>query len=118
VLDRWMIPVLREPAGLAALDLLHAIHGTVLPSFLDRSVRAGENEIPTARPEPFLSLAVPCSMPQTCPKRLWVMSRFSTVPVRALPIQALRADQGMGHSPTGSRPGPSRAVTRGAVSKA
>jgi hypothetical protein len=48
---------------------------------------------------------------------LWVMSRLSTVPVRALLIQALWADQGMGRSPTGSRPGPSQAVTPGLVSK-
>jgi len=48
---------------------------------------------------------------------LWVMSRFSAVPVCALLTQALRPDQGMGRSPTGRRPGPSQAVARGLVSK-
>jgi hypothetical protein len=49
-------------------------------------------------------------------RRRWVMSRSSVVPVRALPIQGLRVDQGMGRFPTGRRPGPSQALTSGPVS--
>jgi hypothetical protein len=44
------------------------------------------------------------------------MSRSSAVPVRALPIQGLRVDQGMGRFPTGRRPGPSQALRSGPVS--
>ena len=69
-----------DPDGAEKLTPLHAVRGTVVPAFLDRSVWAGEGEIPPARLEPSLSLAVPCFMPQPCPRYLWVMSRSSLVP--------------------------------------
>jgi hypothetical protein len=46
---------------------LHAIHGMPPRTPLLQSVGAAQSRITTARLKPLLSLAVPYSMPQTCP---------------------------------------------------
>jgi hypothetical protein len=48
--------------------LLHAIHGMPWRTPLLRTFAAGQGENTTVRWAPLLSLAVPCYMPQTCPK--------------------------------------------------
>ena len=50
-------------------DPLAAIHGMPPWTPLLQSVGAAQSQITTARLEPPLSLAVPYSMTQTCPKR-------------------------------------------------
>jgi hypothetical protein len=111
----WPMPCSRprvdaEPAGRLVEsngpDPLHAIHGMRTRSLLLLSVGAGDRQITTDRSIPLLSLAVPCFMPQICPRPLWVMSHLSAVPRDAQPTR---------NQPTGSNLGdsngkPSRAV--------
>jgi hypothetical protein len=49
-------------------DPLHAIHGMPWRTLLLRASAAGQGPSTTARSAPRLSLAVPCFMPQICPK--------------------------------------------------
>jgi hypothetical protein len=49
-------------------DPLHAIYGMLWRTPLLRAFAAGQGQSTTARWAPLLSLAVPCFMPQTCPK--------------------------------------------------
>jgi hypothetical protein len=51
-----------------ASDLLYAIHGMPWRTPLLPAFAAGQGQSTTARWAPLLSLAVPCFMPQTCPK--------------------------------------------------
>jgi hypothetical protein len=97
--------------------------GRSIPSHLEMGWGKVERMISsTHRPRPAgQRAAVPrllCSLMSLVhgSRRRWVMSRSSVVPVRALPIQGLRVDQGMGRFPTGRRPGPSQALTSGPVS--
>jgi len=54
--------------GIRTPDLSHAIHGIPPRTPLLKSVGAAESQSTTAGWAPPLSLAVPYSMPQTCPK--------------------------------------------------
>jgi hypothetical protein len=56
------------PLAKVASDLLHAMHGMPWRTPLLRAFAAGHGQSPTARWAALLSLAVPCFMPQTCPK--------------------------------------------------
>ena len=58
--------------GARPADPLHAIYGMRTRSLLLLSVGAGDRQITTDRSIPLLSLAVPCFMPQICPRPLWV----------------------------------------------
>jgi hypothetical protein len=49
-------------------DPFHAIHGMPWRTPLLGAFAADQGQSTTARWAPLLSLAVPCSMPQTCPK--------------------------------------------------
>jgi hypothetical protein len=49
-------------------DPLHAIYGTLSRTPLLPAFAAGQVQSTTARWAPLLSVAVPCFMPQTCPK--------------------------------------------------
>jgi hypothetical protein len=51
------------------LDLLYAIDGMPSRTLLLRAFAAGQGQRIIARCEPLLSLAVPCFMPQICPRR-------------------------------------------------
>jgi hypothetical protein len=82
-------------------DPLHAIHGTLSRTPLLRAFAAGQGQSTTARWAPLLSLAVPCCMPQTCPKgRRWLMSHLSTIPNGAQPpIPMLSSSSEVMHVP-------------------
>jgi hypothetical protein len=54
--------------GAGPADPLHAIYGMPSRTPLLRAFAAGQRQRTTARWAPLLSLAVPCFMPQTCPK--------------------------------------------------
>jgi len=49
-------------------DPLHAIYGMPWRTPLLGAFAAGQGQSTTVRWAPLLSLAVPCSMPHTCPK--------------------------------------------------
>jgi hypothetical protein len=74
-----------SPPKLTPSDPLHAIYGMRTRSLLLPSVGAGHRQITTGCSIPLLSLAVPCFMPQICPRPLWVMSHSSTVLLGAHP---------------------------------
>ena len=97
-------------------DLLHAIHGMPPRTLLLPSVNAGQSQISTDRSIPLLSPDVPSFMPQTCPSRLWVMSRFRAVVSSTLPAPMLGADQRVRRSPTERCPGPCQVLPRSPVS--
>jgi hypothetical protein len=69
-----------------------------------RAFAAGQGQSTTARWVPLLSVAVPFFMPQTCPRRLWVMSHLSTVPLGAHPSRNQPSTGSLGRLPTGGRP--------------
>jgi hypothetical protein len=54
--------------GILNSDLLHAIRGMPWRTLLLGAFAAGQGQSTTVRWAPLLSLAVPCFMPQTCPK--------------------------------------------------
>jgi hypothetical protein len=58
--DRWFRPPHADP--------LHAMDGMLWRTPLLRAFAAGQGQSTTTRWAPLLSLAVPCCMPQTCPK--------------------------------------------------
>jgi hypothetical protein len=60
-------------------DALHAIYGMPPRTLLLPAFAAGQSQITTDRSAPLLSLAVPSSMPQTCPRCLLTMRRLGSV---------------------------------------
>src|SRR5215203_4357458 len=64
----WTQPASDVQHHARSSDPLHAIYGMPWRTPLLRAFAAGQGQSTTARWAPLLSLAVPCSMPHTCPK--------------------------------------------------
>jgi hypothetical protein len=99
------------------LDPLHAIYGMPWRTPLLRAFAAGQSQSKTVRWAPLLSLAVPCFMPQTCPRAPLGYESFEHHSAGCSPVPNQPIYRGRGCLPTGSRPALFRAVSASLVSK-